>query len=451
MHLSTTPSQITHAKPRLAIIAVCAMLLPILVFYGLLARYAINIPYLDDYDGVLGFLEHYSRPPTAAAKLGSILYTQHNEYKTIFANAVITLQYELSGHHPNFVILSWAGNIFILALFYLLWRNFLPREDHLRQRLVLFVPVAYILFQLQYVETLNWSMPGLQNIPVLIFALASITYLVRESTWGFVLACVFLVLTIAASGNGFVLLPIGVAMLLPRKLPIRIAGWVVVSILCIVLYFHHYNVHSSQQEQNGSVLLAARHLNPIFTLSFMGAALGSHGHLVRYLSILLGILIGIVLVLMVKRRYDKVNPVVFYYAAFLLLTAIAVSCIRSKLGLEASIAGRYKMYSDLLLICCYMFFVEVYAGTLALRRRYFQVALVASILFCIRYDISGTKYLIIHKRDLVEGAQLYQVSHHQQGPTEIYGDANKPLELQIDRWARGILEDAESTGMYRYP
>ena len=241
--------RIAIADSRRLALAICIILLPIISFYAILARRILNLPFLDDYSGVLEFLEHLSSLPNVVAKAGYVVVAQHNEYKPVFANFVIALQYGISGR-PSFILLSWLGNLFVLVLFYFMWRYFLVREENTSRRLLLFAPVAYLLFQLQYAETLNWSSPGLQNIPVLVFAFAALAALSRNSHSSFLLGCILMVLSIASSGNGFALFPVGLIMLLQRRAWRRVGIWSLVAGLCATVYFYHYNFHSSQQDPN---------------------------------------------------------------------------------------------------------------------------------------------------------------------------------------------------------
>jgi hypothetical protein len=429
-------------------LAICIILLPIVSFYAILARHVLNLPFLDDYSGVLEFLEHFSSLPNALAKAGYVVAAQHNEYKPVFANFIIALQYGISGH-PSFVILSWFGNLFVLVLFYLIWRHFLLDEENTSRRLLLFAPVAFILFQLQYAETLNWSSPGLQNIPVLVFAFAAVAALSRNSRSSFFLGCMMMVLSIASSGNGFALFPVGIAMLLQRKAWRRLGLWSLVAALCAAIYFCHYNFHSSQQDPNGSVLHSGHYLNPIFTLSFMGSAASLYVPVIRNASVLFGTFVFVLILLMARRRFDKSNPVFFNFSLFLALTAIGVSGIRSKFGIDASVASRYKIYSDLLLVCCYVFMMESYLRNRRRQRRFFQVALVTSILFCAIFDRRGNSYLVDHDNSITAGIEQYKTSNHQQGPAFFNGDER--LTHSVNSWVRPVMETSEATGLYRFP
>lgn len=428
-----------------------AVLLPVLVFYAILFRHTINMPLIDDYDGVLGFLERYSRLSSFSEKLVYVLTTQHNEYKTIFANAVIALQYQLSGH-PNFVALSWIGNLFVLPLGYFLWREFLPRDKDTARRLLLFVPVSCLLFQLQYGETLNWSSPGLENIPILFFTLAGISALTRQTSAGFLWASGFLVLAIASSGNGFALVPLGIWILLARRHRSRAVAWAGVGLACAAGYFYHYNFHSSQQSSNGSVLESIYHLNPLFMLSFAGSVAANTVPGIRFSTIVVGAAIAAVLLWMARSRFDRVNPAYFYFSVFLALTAIGVSGIRSKLGFHASVASRYRVYSDLLLICCYTFLVERYAArAFHSRRRWFLALVATSVFLCATFDWTGSRMFSRRETDMAQGAELYKRSHHQRGPIVLDGNEKDPNAVRINPLIRPIVKDAETTGLYRFP
>ncbi len=440
--------RIATADSRRLALAICIILLPIISFYAILARRILNLPFLDDYSGVLEFLEHLSSLPNVLAKAGYVVVAQHNEYKPVFANFVIALQYGISGR-PSFILLSWLGNLFVLMLFYLMWRHFLVFEENASRRLLLFAPVAYLLFQLQYAETLNWSSPGLQNIPVLVFAFAALAALCRNSHSSFLLGCILMVLSIASSGNGFALFPVGLIMLFQRRAWRRVGIWCLVAGLCAALYFYHYNFHSSQQDPSGSVLHSAHYLNPVFTLSFIGSAFSIHVPVIHNASVLFGTLVLILILLMARRRFDQSNPIFFNFSMFLVLTAVGVSGIRSKLGIEASVASRYKIYSDLLVVCCYVFVIEGYLRNRSLQHRVFQVVLVTSILFCAISDHRGNRYLIEHDRSMTAGIEQYKTTDHQQGPAFFRGDER--LTRSVNSWVRPVMEMSESTGLYRFP
>src|SRR6185437_2047779 len=101
-----------------------------------------------------------------------------NEYKLFFARAIGWLQLLICGR-INFAVLGVIGNVFVALLALLLWKIFLPAHKNLTTRLVLFIPVSWLLFQLQYWGTVNSPFAGLQNLPIILFSFSAI-YLVNR-------------------------------------------------------------------------------------------------------------------------------------------------------------------------------------------------------------------------------------------------------------------------------
>lgn len=72
----------------------------------------------------------------------------------LFHLVKLALQYALTGH-ISFVFMIWLGNLLLLGVLWLMWQNFFKTEQRLARRLLLFAPVCYLFFQLNYVENLD--------------------------------------------------------------------------------------------------------------------------------------------------------------------------------------------------------------------------------------------------------------------------------------------------------
>jgi hypothetical protein len=368
--------------------------IPIVAFYTILAIHVLNVPFLDDYETVLPFMTQFSQLGTLH-RIGLIFTFQHNEYKLIFENAIFALQY-LFLHHPNFIFLCIVGDLLVLALFAAIWSFLLPTHEFDR-KLLLALPIAYALFELRYAPTLNWSMAALQNISVPVAVLWTIWCLVQKR---YLRACILFGLAICCSGNGFLLFPIGFWLL--RRHRKALLGWLVTCLGMIALYSYHYVryiIHGAAQGQAANVLSPLsllEHLNPLFALSFMGSVIGVHW----VVSAAVGAALVTGIVLMVHTRFDRVNPTAFYFAVFLVITAICVSSIRSSLGLSESFTGRYRVYSILLFVCMYVFGVER-------NFRWYRPALAASILLCAFGDAYGHHFYVSQARWAHDQALAY--------------------------------------------
>jgi hypothetical protein len=428
---------------------------PAVIFYSILVRKALNIPFLDDYDALLDFLNRLTTIKGASAKALYVLTLQHNEYKVFFGEGVAWLQFALCGQ-VDFRILSAIGNGFVFLLAILLWKMFLPNHKDLATRLALFIPVPWLLFQLAYFETLDWAMAGLQNIPVLFFSLGAIYLLVRGERWAFCSAWVFLVLAVSSSGNGLIAIPIGVLILAWGRYYVRLAAWLSVSAGCVAIYAYRYNPMMSQTNHQRSVFATLLHLNPGYVVAFIGnAAVGS-----RFLaiSLLLGILLCAFFAWMAYRGYIRTNPQVSCCVLFLLLTAIGVAGLRSDFGVAQSLSSRYTIYSVLFLIFAWFAIAEEF---LEHRRapvfgsNIFLGAAALAVLFSLLADGYGSMLLEGRDRALVQAMTAFE---HPISPRIPVGPAPSPepssSRAESDSFnlrARSILDESMKLGIYRPP
>ena len=138
---------------------VALIALPIAIVYFILLTHIVNIPMADDYDALLNFSIHLRNAPKLSDKLHYFLSSQHGEYKLFLVHALLWLELHLLGH-IDLKLLSVIGNSFILLLGILLWQMLLPRHQGLATRMAFFVPVSWLLFQLQYAQ-IHLSVPAL--------------------------------------------------------------------------------------------------------------------------------------------------------------------------------------------------------------------------------------------------------------------------------------------------
>jgi hypothetical protein len=424
---------------------------PAAFFYTILFRNALDIPFYDGY-GTLEFVNYMQSLGGFAARLSYLLQAQFNEYKLIFGGAVVWLQFALT-ERVDFVLLGAVGNSFVLLIALLLWKMFLPAHQDIGTRLALFVPVSWLLFQFEYQELLNWGATGLQHLPSLLFSFASIYFLFRNTRKAFSGALVFYVLSIAASGNGFLLFPIGLLVLIPGRRYLGIALWLVTSAGCITGYFYHYNTMSSKSSPDHSVFSALFHLRPIYVISFIGSAAGTPFHA---LSFVLGTFLCVFFIWMTLRGYVRRSPAVSCCVLFLLLTAIGAAGIRSDMGLAQSVASRYTIYSALFLIFAWFAFVEEFLqnSRVSLRNNgAYLGAVAAAVFFCMLMDLFGFIQMKNWDEKLVEGMSAFE---HPNPPGSTRGPVIPLVKGDVERElfnprARAALIESIRLGVYQPP
>lgn len=52
---------------------------------------------------------------------------------------------------------------------------------------------------------------------------------------------------------------------------------------------------------------------------------------------------------------------------------------------------------------------------------------------------------------MIAGVKLYKTSNHQHGPFVLDGENDSSMAVALDDAYRKTIEDAESTGLYRFP
>jgi len=417
--------------------AIGAILIPILVFYGILARETVNLPLLDDYGGVLGFVSGWSQLGSVHDKLLSLLTSQHNEYKLVFAESLYVLQYMLVGH-INFAVLATLGNLLLLPIYAVLYRMWTDYSAQNNLQLILFVPVSWMLFQLQYYSLLNWPMSSLQHIAVVCFSLLTIYLLGKDRRVAFYLALISLLLAVASSGNGFFVMPVGCVMLIQFRRPRRLLYWLVASAAMLIAYLYKYNFLASQAHADHSIISSLHHISILYALSFLGASIARYGSYAPA-AILGGCMCAAFLYTVVDRFYVR-SPALFYSLCFILVTSVAVSGLRSDFGTAQALVSRYRIYSNLMLIVFYLYGAGKLCSFGILHRpengktiQYFATAtfLIALIGFNVGSNYAGFKLLRARTELTKQGMSRWE--HGEESITTAPGPANEDPVIRRQR------------------
>ena len=453
------PKQALPSLRLKALLSAIAVALPAVLLYSILLSQASDLPIYDDYRLLLGFVNEMVGINTLSAKASYFLGAQHNEYKLFFAHGLVWLQFVALGH-LNMKLLCAIGNGFVLFLGILLWKMFLPKYKNIASQLVYFIPVSWLLFQLQYIETLNWATGSMQNLPVLFFSLGAIYLLVQATNREYFGALVFLVLAIASSGNGLLVIPIGVLILALDRRYGHLLPWLVVSAGCLAAYAYRYNIMSSQSPVHPSILSAVTGLRPLFVIAFIGnaAAFPIRAGFLGVSALLcpfLGIVLCTFFFYLVRRGYCRRNPLVCYCVLLLLLTAAGAAGLRSELGLMQSLTSRYGIYSALLLIFAWFAIVEEFLlneGTTR-RNNILTSAIAFAVAFSVIMDVGGWHYSVVRNHELIRGMAVFE---HPVSPESTAGPVlplpNQPASSDlIDLQARAILIQSIELGVYRPP
>lgn len=450
--MSTEP--IDRSRQRLIVASAC-IALPILAFYTIALRHAVNIPTLDDYDCALEFVTRLSMAHSFHERLMLMVVNQHNEYRTLFSSAIFWLQYALFGK-LNFALSSAIGDVFSAGMALVLWFLCLPQVRSLSLRLAVFVPAALLIFQLNYAEALDAPMTSLQHQPAVTFALFAIMLLVRGGQGPFCVAVGCLLLSIFSSTNGFLLLPVGLAILVLRKRYLHTCIWIAANAVAVAIYRYHYIPNPQAPPSTEPFLMQWLVYKPAYMFSVVGAAVGPR----LKPTYILGIILVVVFAYLVRRGYFRRHEATGYCAVFLGLTALGIAHIRFSLGMQFSTSSRYRMYSDMLLAIVWFAIAEEYilhrgeSLKKPLHRNWiFVTATALTALFAIGWDWKGDKFLHDREQTYISGLSKYE---HPAFPGDTSGllpddgpavPPNAPIRL----FTRRILADGVAHHVYSPP
>ena len=133
--------------------------LPVALYFYFLSEYAINIPKWDDH-ALKAFIVEFENTKGLFPKLQTF-FKQHNEHRIAFDRFFTLIVYKLHGS-IEYRWLMWVGNLTLLGVLFIFYRIFQKQKISI----AFFIPVPFILFQLQLWENTFWGMAAMQNFGI---------------------------------------------------------------------------------------------------------------------------------------------------------------------------------------------------------------------------------------------------------------------------------------------
>lgn len=309
-------------------------------YFYYVVQYAVNIPYLDDYDAILNYILTF-REINLGNQLKSLLLP-HSEHIMIMTRVVSWVSYSLAGK-IDFGNLLIIGNGLLVIQLAFLYRLFTPSN---RFSVFYFLVVVLVFLNPQYSPTSFWAMALWSNIWVLLPVTLSIFLLSNPKIWYWALPAALL--SLFSNGNGLMIWPVGFLILLLDKRSLnQHLVWISTAILACGAYFYLMR----QQPSSGIFELSNLPFLPLNILAFLGsygALLG--GKLGQSMAVLVGIIVVVTSIFTFQKYLqtrERTDLILLSLMAFIFLTALAVALFRAEKGLSIIIGGRYRHYSSL--------------------------------------------------------------------------------------------------------
>jgi hypothetical protein len=393
------------------LLVVFAAIIPVVYFFWNIYLYAVNIPYNDDYDTVLGFMNQFLNVGGLKERF-DLIAGFWNDHRIAFNKIVIVLMYHLMGH----IDLKWMifiGNMGLILMIGSVFQAFKVKEN----KLLYFLPALFLFFQPMYSENSFFAGASLANFYIMSFGFLALALLDKkeQKVVSFILAILFAVLSYYSLRNGILFLALGLFMLICQKRYRESAFWLFISIAA-VLFYQFYNV--APAAASASSILSLFNLKEmgrmiLYFLVFIGnnfgtnfsAGFGSGSKLVQMVSFSMPVIAGLAVcayfIYLTIMQYYKKNILIYSLFLFLFLTAIGASIDRGGgLGLAQALTSRYRVVTILFFILAYLSFIEI-LGNSARKKVFFTIAMVLSLLFNVFTYILKHKPILRHREDLI--------------------------------------------------
>jgi hypothetical protein len=340
--------------------------LPMFVFSWCLLVYAVNVPWLDDFEVAPLTLFRWLHEVDFQRKM-ALIWVPNNEHRVVTLKLLTLFNYYVFGQ-MNIQWMIWQSHLYLIALFGLIWR-ILPREN----RLLYFLPVPFLYLNLQYYLASFWMIAGVQHNLVIGFGAISM-YLLAKSKH-FIWAVLFTLLASLSNSDGLFFIGIGALVLF---LQYRFKElWIWLGILISVIFLFFWKYPSMSYHEAG---MSYFKLHPWESLQgffvFMGGGFDfwyREQSAFRLLettmagSILVGIIMWILIRFISQEGFKSIlsrwrtktltqAPWLFVSAMllFCLMNAVAISLLRSSFGEFVFLIGNYKIYPTLALVFVYL-------------------------------------------------------------------------------------------------
>lgn len=411
-------------SPRNKYLVPILVFAPVFIWLFTIGKFAVNVPWFDDFDPFADFIRKWVEAPGFQEKLG-FLFQPNNEHRMVPAK-LLTLLYFLVTGEVNFVFLQICGALFTIGSCWLIYSMF----RRLGLPLLYFLPVPFLLFQFQFHLVFLWSICSLQHQPSVFFMCLCMYLLAkRKLSWAVIAA----LLGNFSFGNGMFIWPAGAVVLLLRHDWKSLLIWVIAG--CAGIFFY-LNGMSAQGNDSGIGYFFKYPYMPIVGLwAFLGGLFdlfSKHNPIgVRTaLPILAGMLMtGFVaiwfsgMIFPFLRRYVKwpvkipalpaylqnrlesnreFSGFVAGLLAFSLVNGIIVGFLRPRFGFDVLVVSNYKLYPALFMVSAYLALLIVIAPSPNLKKIFTPIAVLSIAIWGISLfyqlpDIAERrKYLLVN-------------------------------------------------------
>jgi hypothetical protein len=352
-------------------LAIILGVIPIVFFIVYVWQYTINVPFLDDNLYYTKAVVDVNKSQSLSESF-QIFMRQHTitEHKTPVSRLAAFLIYKITGK-LNFFTFAQIGNLTLFGILFLFWRFFRKHAWNI----VYFLPIPFLLFQMQTYENQFWMGCAWLYYPIGLWQMVTFYFLSYQKPRYFLYAMLSAVFVTFIFSNGmFVFFP-ATLLLIYQKRYKHLGIMALVAVVCLAVYFSSYKpspivppAFSIPNILTGFVLMIGSYMDvqDFHSISPITATMVG--------LIIIGFLIygGIWLLrryfkFLPKETTEKESDILFLVASMIALGmsagAVAYSRYTGEHGFEEMFVSRYRFMSILLMCLAYLFSLLLTRGT----------------------------------------------------------------------------------------
>lgn len=336
------------------LLAIACSVAPIILAFVFITRFAVNVPFNDQWR----FVRELSAFRSGDLTWIALLWEQEHMHRQFVPRLIALGMAAITDW--NIKVEIYFGFLLQLALLYVWWRIY---KEFFGDAVWGFVPIAWLIFSLGHWENMLWGWQTAVFLMVLMVTLALYLLALPQNHVALAVCCG--AIGSFSFGNGLMIWPIGLLLLLLQKRPRRdVFLWLVAAVVVAFVYFFQFETDFSvRAPQSGlSVLLNAPLIFFIFFLRAIALPLSAFHLTVAAVS---GVLLLGVLTFMVgrmvkeKQLFATDNLLLLSFVLFGLGSGLLITAGRVGYGTPVwAIGSRYLISVWLLVGAVYLFYLK---------------------------------------------------------------------------------------------
>jgi hypothetical protein len=404
------------------------MFLMALLFFLYFSRFIINFPIQDDVNYIRLIL-NLKKNTFFSIDFFTYLSIFENDHISIVPKIFVLIDYWIFGR-INFQHLLLFGIFEFYIICYLIYQEF----NYLKQSIKYIFPIFFLLLQPQYYELFNWTITGIQQFSVILFALLSFKYIQSQKNNHIYLSGLFALCSAFSFGNGFLVFLIIIFTALIQKRFRKMGILILFSLPYILTYLFFYN-------KGQEAFLGFNWIN--FLVIFLALVGGIFSNLMKPEVILCVIGGGFVLVfILINLWKNKSRPFQEHLKSthlllyFCLASILIISIARCGTGISIFQSSRYLFYSPLIFCCLYISVIGSDLINNRIKEKIWIGSMTLSILIIISSFYANTEHLINRKNTFIADSENWNTNYQTIiTSTQVYQNIHNEL---IDGYKNGL-------------